>query len=148
MGRGGAGQFAEDFNLVATRGGHFRDTALGAIGNLSLDDQQWSAVKALVTLAAERPEVAGYSSELIRLTAADQVVNPAGRLKSATLDRLLDDLEKGGLIGRTTSSVDAATGHELDGHPGWRPSSAGVQFVGAFMTADWDHAAVGPDGSA
>jgi hypothetical protein len=129
MARGSSDQIADDLNLVAARGGDVRGTALADLGEIELGDQEWSALKALVSLATEHPVKGGYSSELIRLTAAYLLVSRAERLDPVGIDQLLEEMEQSGLVERA--------------EPGWRPSRAGVQPLGAFITADWDQAILG-----
>jgi hypothetical protein len=143
MARGSSHEIADDLNLVAARGGDVRGTALADIGDLELDDQQWSALKALVSLFAEHPGETGFDSELIRLTAADLVVSKAERLEPADIDRLLKEMEHAGLVEKTGTAVNADANEIVEGQSGWRPSRAGVQLFGAFMTADWDQATLG-----
>jgi hypothetical protein len=47
-----------------------------------------------------------------------------------------------GLAEQTSSMLDVDTGQLHEDKPGWKAKADGVQFVGAFMTADWPSASV------
>lgn len=60
-------------------------TALAYLGEIELGDQEWAALRALVRLATEHPRESGYSSDLIRSTAADLVVSKAEQLNPSDI---------------------------------------------------------------
>jgi len=137
MGRGSSDQVASDYNLIAARGGDLRGTELEKIGTVELDDQEWVALKALVSLAYEYPTEAGYRSQVIAETARGFAVAPAQQFEDGDADRIAAALEKAGLIEKTNNVLDVDTDQLHEEEPGWKPKPAGVQLIGAFMTADW-----------
>lgn len=146
MGRGGSQVVAADLNLVASRNFDLRDTELGELDGFELDEQEWVALKALVSLSYENPEAPGFEDIAIRNFAAgfaaqgDEGWNqnlPAHKHRDTSFsyedtERIVSGMEQKGLIERTSSYLDIDTG-KLHEEQGWIVKPAGTQMLGAIM---------------
>jgi hypothetical protein len=142
MGRGSADHFTEDYFMVASRQGDVRGTELGKVGPVELEDREWIALKALVSLSYEHPSEAGYASEVICETAAGFATKQAAGFVYEETDGIVAALEQMSFAEQTSSVLDVDTGQLYEDKSGWRAKAAGVQFVGAFMAADWPSASI------
>lgn len=147
MGRGGSQAVAADFNLIASRGFDARGTELGELDAFELDDQEWVALKALVSLSYENPDAPGFEDIVVRNFAAgfagqaDEGWNqnlPKDKHRDTSFSydetaRIVSGLEQKGLVERTTSYLDIDTGKLHEGEQGWIVKPAGTQMAGAIM---------------
>jgi hypothetical protein len=131
MGRGSSQGVAADFNLVASRDGEVRGTELGALDDFEFGDQEYVALKALVSLSYENPSAPGFESNVICETAAGFAQGHEDFDYEDT-DHIVAGMEQKGLVERTTGYLDIDTG-KLHEEPGWKVKPAGTQLLGAFM---------------
>ncbi len=131
--------------MVASRNGDVRGIELGKFGDFELGDQEWVALKALVSLSYENPSAPGFENTVICETAAGFAQDPREDFDYEDTDRIVAGMEQKGLVERTTGVLDIDTGRLHQTQTGWKVKTAGIQLLGAFMTADWVSAEVSID---
>jgi len=140
MGRGSAGAISEAFYLVANRQGNVNGTELEGLGEIEVDGEEWLALKVLVSLAWENDEEPGFNQEVI-CEAAEFFKREHGTPGDLPTEAVLAGMEEKGLIEKTEESIGVFK-EPPKSEKGWKPTIAGIQWLGMFMTADWESATV------